>query len=237
MMMQAAIGETPQKIKSPAVDKLNGAMKKPQTNYTNKSAYKPRPVFQDVRMAAYGRWEYIHSALGIKIISADYRKHTSCPGCGGKDRFHVKVDYANTGAWFCRGGGDYQAGDGFNLICHVFGWSLAESCKAVADILGLSEMDNDSYQQLRAQAEKQAAKMAEEAEKKHEQARRDRDMLTMLEDLEDAIKHRQYLQRTLIKTAGSYIATPTEDEVQAVKELVTTCIDGYADYMRGDDNG
>ncbi len=93
--------------------------------------------FSTVRTAAQGRWPEILTRLGI---DAGYlkKRHGPCPGCGGKDRFRFD-DKQGRGTWICGGGGDEKAGDGFQLLEHIHGWSRAESLQAVAEVLGLTD--------------------------------------------------------------------------------------------------
>ncbi len=90
-----------------------------------------------VKAAAQGRWPEILTHLGIDGTCLKNR-HGPCPGCGGKDRFRFD-DLDGRGTWICGGGGQEQAGDGFQLLEHVHGWNRAESFKAVAETLGLAD--------------------------------------------------------------------------------------------------
>ncbi|UOG90512.1 MAG: hypothetical protein L3K52_09855 [Candidatus Thiothrix sulfatifontis] len=235
-MMAAIDREESQKSESPSTRKNEGAICSTSSRNYSKPDSNNQLSFSDVRVAAYGQWEYIHTALGVKIISTDYRKHTACCGCGGKDRFRVMADYGNTGKWFCGGGGDQQSGDGFSLLGHVFGWDSKQQLKAVADVLGLSQMDNKERDKIRAIAEKQSAQMALDAQRKHEQARRDYNIKTIAEDLIDAIKHREYLQRQTNKVDGRYVFRPSIDEIALVKELITHSIESYGEYLKPEVN-
>ena len=95
------------------------------------------PDFSAIRTAAQGRWPEILTRLGIDAAHLTNR-HGPCPGCGGRDRFRFD-DRDGRGTWYCSGGGEEQAGDGFQLLEHVFGWNRAESLQAVAEVLGLTE--------------------------------------------------------------------------------------------------
>lgn len=184
--------------------------------------------FGEVRQAAYGRWESIHAALGVQLRTTSSRKHTPCPACGGRDRFRVLPDYQQSGRWLCSGGGDKQQGDGFSLLGHVFGWSVSQQFKAVADHLGLSSASPIERQRLRAQSEKQAEAMRQDALKKAEQARRDAMMLDCLIELEDALKQRQNYQRTASGINGRYVVQPTERERKAAYDLNKIVLGMYA---------
>ncbi|WP_207251537.1 hypothetical protein [Thiothrix fructosivorans] len=57
---------------------------------------------------------------------------------------------------------------------------------------------------------------------------RDSNVLTMLENLIDEIRHRQYLQRQAVRFNGGYIAEPTIDEVNTAQELNAAILEAYA---------
>lgn len=179
--------------------------------------------FADVRTAAAGRWETIHRALGVSIPNTT--KHTACPGCGGKDRFRLDKDYQQSGRWICGGGGDFQRGDGFALLQHVHGWTAGEALRSVAEHLGLSQASDFERQQIRRKAAEQAARMEAQAKAKDEQARTDSNLLTMLEDLIDAIRHRQHCQRA---ARGVVTVAPTTEEIEAAQELNAAILENYA---------
>lgn len=202
-----------------------------RANYSQHKNKNQQLGFADVRMAAAGRWESIHRALGVNIPQT--KKHTACPGCGGKDRFRLDVDYDQSGRWVCGGGGDFQQGDGFALLSHVYGWTLADSLRAVADHLGLSKMPDRDRAALRLQADRLAAQMAADAKRKDEQSRRDSNLIVMLEDMIDAIKYRQYLQCQVNGINGRVTWEPSPDEIQTAQDLNYAILDAYA---KGDDH-
>ena len=187
--------------------------------------------FSEVRIVAAGRWEQIHRGLGIQLHTTSHQKHTPCPGCGGKDRFRVSPDYAQTGRFFCSGGGDLQSGDGFALLQHVHGWTAIESLQAVAEHLGLSTASDKDLAELKRKAEAQVAKMRADARRKDEQARRDSNMVAMLEDMIDAIKYRQHAQRM---ANGIVTLPPTELEVEAAGFLNAAILEAYANQTGTD---
>ncbi|MBO0612961.1 primase-helicase zinc-binding domain-containing protein [Thiothrix fructosivorans] len=172
--MNAQLSQAPKRI-NPTSGQTGRAenQKHYAANYSTPDTDNQYLSFSICRQAAHGKWESIHRALGIQLASTSHTKHTACQGCGGKDRFRVLPDYANTGKWFCGGGGDQQSGDGFSLLGHVFGWTPQEQLKAVADYLGLSTLDNKERDKIRAIAEKQAKNLLAAIAKKDEQARRD----------------------------------------------------------------
>lgn len=161
--------------------------------------------FEEVRQAAYGRWESIHRALGIHLQTTSHRKHTPCLGCGGRDRFRVQASYAEYGNWFCSGGGNQQSGDGFALLCHVYGYSLADALKAVKEHLGLdSQLTDYDRAQLRRKAEQQAATYARMVQAKEEQKRLFSnirgacdDLRQAMDVLEDEIQSHEFKQRQI----------------------------------------
>lgn len=63
-------------------------------------------------------------------------RHSHCPGCGGSDRFRFD-DRDGRGTWICSGGGaDVVAGDGFQLLGHVYGWDFKTARDRVLEIMG-----------------------------------------------------------------------------------------------------
>jgi len=70
-------------------------------------------------------WRSTLLSLGIDGHQLTGR-HTGCPGCGGKDRFRFD-NREGRGTWICGGGGHLQAGDGWDLLNHVFGWDFKEA--------------------------------------------------------------------------------------------------------------
>lgn len=233
-MITAAAGalSPPQKRGNPdSYHTAKASISKSSTANYSKSGENNQLSFSIVRQAAYGKWESIHRTLGIQLATTSHTKHTACQGCGGKDRFRVMADYGNTGKWFCGGGGDQQSGDGFSLLGHVFGWTPQEQLKAVADYLGLSSMDNSEREKIRAIAEKQSAQMALDAKLKHEQARRDHNILDVIADYEDAIHSRMRDQKTVNGINGRVVLSPTEWEIYAFRNLIKLGIECYGDLI------
>lgn len=92
-----------------------------------------RSGFSLVGQAVRGRWPEILPALGIDPSFLTGR-HGPCPGCGGKDRYRFD-DRAGAGSFICSGGGaGAVAGDGFGLLCHVYGWAPSEALRRVAEL-------------------------------------------------------------------------------------------------------
>jgi len=81
---------------------------------------------------AVGRWP---SILGRFGVNAEFLqgKHTSCPHCGGKDRFR----FANTqgrGEFFCNQCAP-SGGDGFDLVQKVMGWDFKQASKEIEKLI------------------------------------------------------------------------------------------------------
>lgn len=85
--------------------------------------------------AAYGRWTCILGHLGFAEI-LDGSKHHDCPICGGKKKFRY-TDYKSGGEWICTCG----AGDGFDLLQKVNGWTFQYAAKEVDTIIGNNDME------------------------------------------------------------------------------------------------
>ncbi|WP_308874306.1 primase-helicase zinc-binding domain-containing protein [Thiothrix subterranea] len=188
--------------------------------------------FSELQLLMRGKWAGYHGSVGI--IQHKIGKQVGCQGCGGEDRFSFQKDYPETGRWFCRQGGDPTGGDGFALLHHIYGWTPQQQLQSVADYLGLSKIDDKEKKALRLTAEKQAKELQAAIAKKDEQARRDSNVLTMLENLIDEIRHRQYLQHQAVRFNGGYIAEPTIDEVTTAQELNAAILEAYA-HKRGVD--
>jgi hypothetical protein len=237
-MITAAAGalSPPQKRGNP--DDFHTAKASISKNYTannsKMTAKNQQFSFSELHVLMRGKWAGYHSSVGI--IQYPANKQVSCQGCGGTDRHVRGKDYPETGRWFCRQGGDPTGGDGFALLGHVFGWTPQQQLQSVADYLGLSSMDNKERDKIRAIAEKQSAQMALDATRKHEQARRDYNIKTISEDLIDAIKHREYLQRQTNKVDGRYVLRPSIDEIALVKELITHSVESYAEFLKPEAN-
>jgi phage/plasmid primase-like uncharacterized protein len=180
--------------------------------------------YDQIRAAAYGRWESIHRALGVTLQTTDHRKHTPCPACGGKDRFRVQRDYVDLGRWFCGGGGDSQAGDGFSLLGHVHGWDTQQQFNAVAEQLGIATLNRDDAAQLRAKARQQQAALEAQANAKTARIRLDAALIDALRNFDNALEHRLRLQSIL----QPRFVDSQPDEIAAAKELARCLVASYA---------
>lgn len=103
----------------------------------HQKAHQRRPSFDAVREASRGHWPAILPSLGIPAEHLRNR-HGPCPGCGGTDRLRFD-DLDGRGTWICGGAGAVQAGDGFDLLRHVHGWTAGEALRQVARVLGMDE--------------------------------------------------------------------------------------------------
>lgn len=216
----------------PHVNANNGRATKKQ-NLIKRAQDKPISAktqlgFPEVRIAAQGQWERIHRALGVNLSSTSHMKHTACPGCGGKDRFRVGRNYAETGQWFCSGQGEFQQGDGFNLLGHVFGWSGKEQLQAVADVLGLSRLDPQTRDQIQQQATREAEKRAALAQAKEERERLDQNLLDAIARLEDVIQRRRHQQKVIQGISQDCLLPFPPDELNAAEALNNAILDAYA---------
>jgi putative DNA primase/helicase len=82
------------------------------------------------RERARGRWAGILGEyLDERALSG---KHTSCPMCGGKDRFRLD-NKDGAGTWICSHCG---AGDGFHLLQALTGMTFADAARHVDNVSG-----------------------------------------------------------------------------------------------------
>ena len=184
--------------------------------------------FPEVRIAAQGQWERIHRALGVNLPSTSHMKHTACPGCGGKDRFRVGRNYAETGKWFCSGQGEFQQGDGFNLLAHVFGWTGKAQLQAVADVLGLSQLDSQTREQIQQQAAHEMEKRAALVQAKEERERLYQNLLNTMARLEDVVRHQRHQQKVIQGISQDCLLPFSPDELNAAEALNNAILDIYA---------
>ncbi|MBV8873557.1 MAG: DUF927 domain-containing protein [Metakosakonia sp.] len=88
-------------------------------------------LIREVTHAAAGQWPSVLAGLSITVSDSPLR-HTSCPACGGTDRF--RFDDYGRGAHICNQCG---AGDGLDLIKKVNHCDTTEAARMVADVLGI----------------------------------------------------------------------------------------------------
>lgn len=186
------------------------------------------PTFADARTAAFGHWEHIHPSVGVILSTTSHRKHTPCPGCGGRDRFRVMPEYRETGRWFCNGGGLPENGDGFALIGHVLGFSPSQQLQAVSEVLGLGKMDDEQRVALRRLADEQAERMRQTIRYNEERFRLDAGLLEVIIEMEDSIKLRQRYCRI-----SQRIWHPPPEEVGVARQLHTRLLEAYQHQQEG----
>lgn len=88
-------------------------------------------LIREVTATAAGQWPFVLAGLNITVPDSP-RKHTSCPACGGQDRF--RFDDNGRGAHYCNQCG---AGDGLDLVKKTLNVNATEAAKAVAGVLGI----------------------------------------------------------------------------------------------------
>lgn len=118
----------------------------PRKPHTNGSSL---PSFDLVKGAAIGRWADI--AQQVFGLSSAFLtgEHTECPKCGGKDRFRVFDDFAQTGGAICNQCAR-DLGDGFKLGDWFLGTPKAETLAQVATFLGVTANGSQSHSRLSA---------------------------------------------------------------------------------------
>lgn len=89
---------------------------------------------EKVRAAALGHWVSVLGDLGVSSSSLD-GNHSSCPGCGGNDRFRFD-DRNGEGTFLCsQGTGEILSGDGVALVAHARGIKWSEAVEVLGDLL------------------------------------------------------------------------------------------------------
>jgi phage/plasmid primase-like uncharacterized protein len=86
---------------------------------------------------AQGRWHGILTHVGVDPVFLRNR-NGPCAGCGGTDRFRWD-DKDGNGTFYCNGGGDPVAGDGFGLIKHIFQCDFPAAARMVEGALGIKK--------------------------------------------------------------------------------------------------
>ena len=93
--------------------------------------------FNDLHLAARGRWDDILPALGVPSHALN-RKAQPCPSCGGTDRF-VYDNKFGKGNFICRSMDGNVSGDGFTLLVHTgVARSNYQALTLVAQYLGVT---------------------------------------------------------------------------------------------------
>jgi putative DNA primase/helicase len=89
---------------------------------------------QQIKEQAQGKWFGIYNQLGIDV--GNNGKHTSCPCCGGKDRFRVDKDGSGYICSVC------GAGDALSLIRKRLALPFPEVLEKVASMVGCVEVES-----------------------------------------------------------------------------------------------
>ena len=98
-----------------------------------------------VKQAATHHWAAI--ANRVAGIDDDYlhnRRHGPCPKCGGKDRWRVFNDFAETGGAICNQCGTFA--DGIALIQWSLNIGFIEALQKIGDFLGIPETNSSRFQ-------------------------------------------------------------------------------------------
>jgi putative DNA primase/helicase len=91
----------------------------------------------DIHARIGSAWPVILAQLGIPEEALRLKKAGPCPACGGRDRFTFD-NRKLRGDYICRGCG---AGDGFELLHRVHGWTFPEARRRVLEAVGLKGDD------------------------------------------------------------------------------------------------
>ena len=99
-----------------------------------------------VKETARGNWPHVLKQCGVhgRFLK---NSHGPCPGCGGEDRFRFD-DKDGRGTFYCNQRTP-PAGDGFDLLRHVHGWTFPETVREVAAALGIREPRSGKDAQVR----------------------------------------------------------------------------------------
>lgn len=85
---------------------------------------------KSARELARNRWPELLVHFGVERNHLT-GKHAPCPVCGGRDRFRFD-DQDGRGTWICSKCG---AGDGFNLLAGIMGWSFKQAALEVERVV------------------------------------------------------------------------------------------------------
>lgn len=101
------------------------------------------PSLDTIRQVANGNWPNILQALGVHSDHLNTRKHSSCPHCGGHDRYRF-TGYKDNGGFICNQCTP-DGGSGFDLLMLVHGYDFASAVKDVSIYLGLDRSTSAPY--------------------------------------------------------------------------------------------
>lgn len=129
--LPAPIEQTNQKQKSKIQQQISPVI---VSNLVPSNHNVPKLTAERVRALARGRWDSILGRLGY-TVSTNGNKHTTCPVCGGKDRFRFDNEN-NTGSYICsQGNGETVVGDGLSLLIDHAGMSIDDAITSVTAVL------------------------------------------------------------------------------------------------------
>lgn len=94
----------------------------------------------DIHAQLGSSWPAILAQLGIDESFLRPKKSGPCPVCGGRDRYTFD-NRKGRGDYICRGHG---AGDGFDLLQRLHGWSFPEARRQVMAVAGLGGESSSS---------------------------------------------------------------------------------------------
>lgn len=127
-------------------------------------------LIQRVKESAYQKWDYILKQLtDVDDCQVDTRmknKGTSCPNCGGNDRYSYKNN--DDGSWGCRHCG---GGDGFDLLKRINGWTFIEAVKEIDELLLVNTGSKRSTTHSSSSTAQSATKMSRAKKNEYDQVR------------------------------------------------------------------
>lgn len=93
-------------------------------------------MIAEIKARARGSWaEVLSNTCGVALDSLNGR-HCSCPSCGGKDRFRVFDDFADTGGTICNQCGSFA--DGIATVAWLRNCDCKGAVKLLADYFHIS---------------------------------------------------------------------------------------------------
>lgn len=93
-------------------------------------------LIRSIIAAASGQWYFVLASLNIDVPDSPH-KHSSCPACGGRDRF--RFDDNGRGSHFCNKCG---AGDGLELVKKVNRCNSTHAALLVAGVLAIDSRES-----------------------------------------------------------------------------------------------
>lgn len=93
-------------------------------------------MLHNVKDIAQGKWRGILASFGLNEQQVS-GKHTSCPCCGGKDRFRFD-DKDGRGTFYCSGCG---AGDGIELVKRLRGVDFKDAAREIEKAAGFVRVE------------------------------------------------------------------------------------------------